>query len=87
MEKKKESPTEPKAKVYATDFLRWYFASQHESFRLGLSSYYNLLTQGKTTISIQMLFNDCECIPSSICHGDLHYQENYSPKEITLIEP
>jgi hypothetical protein len=85
MKMKKETPIEPKAKVYAEEFLRWYFSKRND-YTLGLSAFYNLLTQGKTTISTQMLFNECEFIPSSICHEDRHYQENYSPNEIMLIE-
>jgi hypothetical protein len=66
-------------KIKASKFLRWYITEETSLYD---NVIYMLFKNGKASLSVVDLFNDCRFIPSSICEDRDDNREEYDPLEL-----
>jgi hypothetical protein len=69
-------------KVRASKFLEWYMSTGNDYKLLGASIADKLFTDGKASISVVDLFNECGNIPSDICEQVDHVNNWYQPIDL-----
>jgi hypothetical protein len=69
-------------KVRASKFLSWYLSHIDDYHRLGTIVSELLFSNGKATISVVDLFNECGHIPSYICEQKDEQNKGYVPSEL-----
>ena len=69
-------------KVKASKFLEWYMSTGNDYKLLGASIADKLFTDGKASISVVDLFNECGYIPSDICEQKDDKVKQYLPIDL-----
>ena len=69
-------------KVKASKFLDWYFSESDDYIAFGMKSAMELFENGKTSVSVVDIFNDCGYIPSYICEQKDDKVKEYLPIDL-----
>ena len=69
-------------KVKASKFLEWYFSESDDYIAFGMKSAMALFENGKISVSVVDLFNDCGYIPSDICEQKDEQYKEYIPSDL-----
>ena len=73
-----------KNKVTASSFLAWYFSDSTDAHDIGYRVISELNENGKVTLSVESLFDECGYIPQYICEMD--GDDEYDPSEVLLVD-
>lgn len=77
-----------KNKVLASRFIEWYYNDHDDIKQLGYAMLHSLKQVGQCSLSVQEVFDSCDCIPKYICEdndGVNQYTTDYNTDEIELI--
>lgn len=74
-----------KNKVKIDKFISWYLSERDDVMAIGLLVKRELAREGKFSINIEQLFEECGYIPQYICE-DTDGEEDYEPNQVELIK-